>query len=371
MSYCGQNGMLPPASTPLDLLLAVLKSPALAAEFASQGGIWREIKRLAEIHRFSGMLAHSASAWLPASERPWRDGVLMSHHRRHTQRLQALRLLTEAFRTEGVVCISLKGPLLAERFYPVPFLRPSNDLDLLIRECDVSSAVRLMQKLGFQLEDGYPWNLQRRVNQHLTFAGTDNSPRVEVHYRWEAGGILIDAGGFADRASDWRSPSGFEAIVLAPADEAFYSCVHAANHAFHRLRWLYDVMTIARSLQPDERITVRELAMHHGQAGAFVAATMAAQEFFGETPALGCADLPSLWTGLTPRQTRSMVERVEGNTATLSEKVGYRLDLFRMTESPAHAARLLVSTADREIRKKWYELRRPVNPEILAQSLPD
>jgi hypothetical protein len=348
-----------------------LKSPALAAEFARQGRVWSEIKRLAEIHRFSGLLAHCASAWLPASERPWRDGVLMSHHRRHAQRLQALGLLVGAFRAEGVACISLKGPLLAERFYPVPFLRPSNDLDLLIHERDVSSAVRLMQKLGFRLEDGYPWNLQRRVNQHLTFAGMDHSPWVEVHYHWEAGGILIDPAGFSDRAVSWRSASGFEASVLSRADEAFYCCVHAANHAFHRLRWLYDVMAIARSLEANERIQVRELAMRHGQAGAFIAATLAAREFFGETPDLGCDDLPSLWTRLTPRQTRSMVERVEGNTATLGEKFGYRLDLFRMTESPAHAARLLVSTADREIRKKWYALRRPVNPEILAKSLPD
>ena len=343
----------------------------MAAEFAPQAGLWSEIKRLAEIHRFSGLLAHSASAWLPASERPWRDGVLMSHHRRHAQRLQSLRLITEAFRAEGVNCISLKGPLLAERFYAVPFLRPSNDLDLLIPERDVSSVVRLMRKLGFRLEDGYPWNLQRLVNQHLTFARADGSPRVEVHYRWLAGGILIDASEFADRSCNWQSPSGFESSVLSPSDEAFYCCVHAANHAFHRLRWLYDVTTIARSLQPSERIQVRELAMRHGQTGPFVAAAMAAQEFFGESPALGCDDFPSLWTRLTPRQTRSMVERVEGNTATLGEKVGYRLDLFRMTESPAHAVRLLVSTADREIRRKWYELRRPVNPEVLAQSLPD
>ncbi len=109
------------------------------------------------------------------------------------------------------------------------------------------------------------------------------------------------------------------------------------------------------------------MAVRHGHpAGAFVAAAMAAQEFFGETPLLGCEDLPSLWTGLTRRQTRSMVERVEGNTATVGEKFGYRLDLFRMTESPAHAARLLVSTADDGIRRR--RLRRPVNPELLISS---
>ena len=47
-----------------------------------------------------------------------------------------------------------------------------------------------------------------------------------------------------------------------------------------------------------------------------------------------------------------MVERVEGNTTTVSEKVGYRLDLFRMTDSPAQAVLLLISAADCEIREK-------------------
>ena len=82
----------------------------------------------------------------------------MNHHRRHAQRLQALGESTEAFRAEGTACISLKGPFLAERFYPVPFLRPSNDLDLLIYEtrCQFGRPFDAIVS-GFQLESGYPW----------------------------------------------------------------------------------------------------------------------------------------------------------------------------------------------------------------------
>ena len=295
----------------------------------------------------------------------------MTHHNRHSRRLQALRRLTDAFSNEGLTCVSLKGPLLAERFYDDPFLRPSNDLDVLIYEKDVSSAARLMRKLGFQLENGFPWTLQRRVNQHLNFSGTDWSPRVEVHYRWLAGGILIDSDEFVSRSHIWRSPSGFEAKVLSPADEAFYCCVHAANHGFHRLRWLYDVIQIARKLTEGERMSVRNLVIRHHQAGHFIAAAMAAREFFGETLDLGCGALPASWIDLTPRQARRMVERLEGNSVTLAEKVGYRLDLFRMTQSPADAIRLLASAADCEIRKKWYAIRHRVDPEILYRSLLD
>lgn len=387
MSYCCQNGM-PSSSTPgttgttetgdggasaLDRLLAVLKTPALAADLAVRTDLWTEIKRLAEIHRFSGLLAHDSSRWLPPSERPWRDQTLMLHHRRHARRLAALRRLTEAFQKEGVACVSLKGPLLAERCYAQPLLRPSNDLDLLIYEKEAAPSVRLMLKLGFQLKGSYPWHLQRQVVQHLNFRATDGSPHVEVHYRLLAGGSYLAASEFMDRSVIWRSPSGFESRVLSPADEAFYSSVHAANHAFHRLRWLYDTITMARSLTPEDRTQIRALAIRLGQTGQFAAVGMAAREFFGETPDLGCGGLPIpwLWGQLAPRHVRKMVERVEGNTATLAEKVGYRLDLCRMAGSPLKAAQVIAFGMDLEIRKRWYTLRNPASPDILAKTLSD
>lgn len=347
--------------SPLDGLLAVLKTPELAADLAAQPGLWTEIKRLAEIHRFSALLAHNSTAWLPPAERPWRDRILTMHHRRHAQRLEALRRLTEGFHNEGLVCVSLKGSLLAERFYAQPFLRPSNDLDLLIHEKDADLSLQLMRKLGFQLEGSYPWHVQRRVVQHLNFRATGNSPRVEVHYRLLAGGSYLASSEFLDRSIVWRSPSGVESRVMSAADEAFYACVHAANHAFHRLRWLFDVITIARSLAPEERSQVRGMAIRLAQTGHFVATALAAREFFGETPDLGCGGLPVpwLWCRLAPRHVRKMVERVEGNTSGLSEKLGYRLDLCRMAGSPLKAAQLIAFGLDVEARKRWHILRHP------------
>jgi hypothetical protein len=66
-----------------------------------------------------------------------------------------------------------------------------------------------------------------------------------------------------------------------------------------------------------------------------------------------------------------MVERVEGNTRTVGEKLGYRLDLMRMMDSPVQAVRLLASMADCEVRRRWYEFRHPVVTDVLTATLPD
>ncbi len=360
-------------SNALDSLLAILRSPERASEFVGQPAVWEEIKRLAEVHRFIAHLAWVTSAWLPPSEKTWRDQVLMTHHRRHAQRLSALRRLVEAFAGEGIPCVSLKGPLLAERFYDQPFLRPANDLDLLVREEDIGRAARLMMKLGFDLPGSRPWRLHREIDKHLDFPSTAQLPRVEIHYRLKGGGAFLPAGEFIERACKWSSPAGFESMVFSPADELFYCGVHAANHAFHRIRWLYDTLRIARHLTGAEQQSVRELVLRHSQTGRFIALALGAQNCFNEALALDVDgfDVPWLWSKLSARHIRNMVTRVEGNTATLAEKFGYRLDLCRMAGTPLEAARLMAEGIDIEFRKRWYSLRNRAKPGLLARTLPE
>ena len=122
----------------------------------------------------------------------------------------------------------------------------------------------------------------------------------------------------------WQLSDGVDTSVMSVADESFYSCVHNANHAFHRLRWLCDAIIIARSLSPEDRIRVRKLAIRHEQTGQLVAVSMAARELSGQSLNLERTDFPTprLWCRLAPRHTRRMVERVEGNTSTFLEKTG-------------------------------------------------
>ncbi len=345
-----------PVRSALDSLIAVLHTPALAGDISrGHPALWAEMKRIAEIHRLAGELAFSTAKWLPAEEQTWRNQVLFRHHRSHARRLVALRRMIEAFGRAGIPCVSLKGPILAERFYPHPWLRPANDLDLLIYERDGEAATALMLRLGFPLERAYPWNVQRQLVHHVNFCATADSPRVEMHYKFEGGGRFIGGAEFMDRAVPWRSASGLDAMVLSPADEAFYVCVHAASHAFHRLRWVYDSVATARALTDAERNAVHELAKRLDTVGGIAATAIAAREFLGERLELGAAfPSPHLFGELTAVQVRRMVERLEGNTTTLAEKAGFRLDLCRMAGSPYRAARQLAHSAALEIRRRMH-----------------
>ena len=101
---------------------------------------------------------------------------------------------------------------------------------------------------------------------------------------------------------------------------------------------------------------------------------MAALEFFAEPLALDLSgfSVPWLWTRLTHRHMRKMVERVEGNTFTAVEKLGYKLDLCRMAGSPLRASRLLTAIVNREMRTRLHAFRNlPASSDILARTLPD
>jgi hypothetical protein len=352
--------------TPLDRLLAVLKSPALAGDLAMRPDLWAEIKRLAEIHRLSGLLAHSASPWLPPSERPWRDLVLMTHHRRHQHFLIRLRTFIEAFRAERIECVVLKGPPLAERFHAVPFLKFSHDLDLLVRGYQIQAATRLMEHLGFSLRGDFPWPLHRRYAHHLNFAGNGEVRTVEVHDTLKAGAHLIPADEFVDRAVQWQSVSGLDCRILSPADEVFYLVIHAAGHAFQRLRWLYDALAAAKTLDATDRDRVRSLALKMQLTGYFVAADMACREFFGEALPLDLNGFtrPWLWSALQTRHLRAMAQRGDYSFGRRT------LDVCRMSGSPASALRLCLRSGSGKLPTVLYRLRGgAVGPEVLAKTI--
>ncbi|HEU5022552.1 MAG TPA: nucleotidyltransferase family protein [Bryobacteraceae bacterium] len=364
-------------SNALDCLLAVLRSPERAAEFVRQPAMWQEIKRLAEVHRFTGHLAYSTSAWLPPSEKEWRDQILMTHHRRHARRLAALRRLVEVFAEERIPCVSLKGPLLAERFYEQPFLRPSNDLDLVVREGNIGRAARLVLRLGYSLDGSYSWDIHRVASHHLELHAP-GSPEIELHYAMQVGRTRLEPAAFIERSVTWKSAAGFEAQVLSNADEAFHSCLHAASHAFRRLRWIYDFLRITGRLTPEERRTVCGMVREQGQTGPFAAARLALQEFFLASPALDCGDipLPWLWRPLTAAHIRAMVDRVEGGgnllmTSTFYERLAGRVDMGRLAGSPLKAAQVAAYFVRRMLRTRMYRFTHTPRPGALLASLPE
>lgn len=356
---------MPSSSRPgvdaFDSFLAVLKTPALAVDLAARTEVWNEIKRLAEVHRLSGVLAYSTSTWLPGAERPWRDQLLMKHHRRHALFLRQLRDILAAFDAARIACVALKGPLLAERIHAVPFLKTSHDLDLVVRRSDIPEAARLMEALGFRLRGNLPWRVHQRYQHDVQFSGDGEVPLVEVHYALKAGANLIPAEEFVNRAVRWRAADGSDFPVLSRADEAFYLVIHAAGHGFHRLRWLYDALTVAKTLDVAEKARVLSLALEMQLTGYFVAGDMACREFFGEALPFDLTGFsrPWLWSSLQTRHVRTMARREVYRFGVHS------LDVCRMSGSPLSALRLCLQYARVKLPTMIYR----GGPDVLATTI--
>jgi hypothetical protein len=152
--------------------------------------------------------------------------------------------LTDAIRTLAAghipVC-ALKGPALGARLYDDPSVRPSMDVDLLIRRDDLPRAVELLSAAGYRGDDdGVARAYLIRHSHHLSFS-RPNQPGLELHFHAYAGfGAVLSSGALMDRAHAFEL-DGVPLLVPSAEDELVYLAVHAAGHSFIRLLWLYDL----------------------------------------------------------------------------------------------------------------------------------
>ncbi|MGH7307772.1 MAG: nucleotidyltransferase domain-containing protein [Candidatus Rokuibacteriota bacterium] len=153
--------------------------------------------------------------------------------------------LLRALDREGVPVIPLKGLALAETFYPDPVLRPSRDVDLLVRPDTVLTVDALLQSLGYRrLADAHSWRFDLAYDRATLYEGP-GGVHVDLHwsllsdprYAWnEAGGLEV-----WDRAIRIRV-AGEEALSPCPEDLLLYLAVHlAVHHGLTGLRWYWDI----------------------------------------------------------------------------------------------------------------------------------
>src|SRR5216684_3176411 len=128
---------------------------------------------------------------------------------------------------QNIPIVALKGIVLAFLAYPDPSLRPMNDIDLLLDEKHLDSAVRILRNLGYscpaRLRGLYfegEGKLQKLCTQLLS----------EVHTQIEctAPASAVDAGDIWSRSVKTRI-SDFEVYTLNEEDFLFHLCLHMAR----------------------------------------------------------------------------------------------------------------------------------------------
>lgn len=195
--------------------------------------------------------------------------------------------------------ILLKGVALGYTLYDSPTLRPSNDIDLLIHEGDVSAAITALCALGYQDVPELSPGLNRVVEYHSTLHGGPHQKiTVELHWR------LV--GGAADRLApsiewfwqhtdcwpvetlpDQLAPYRHHTLQLDPTAHVLYLAAHLMiQHGLPqaRLIWIYDIHLLLQRcgsrIDWDELV---ERARAYSWTAAVHAALCLAQQCFDST----------------------------------------------------------------------------------------
>lgn len=202
---------------------------------------------------------------------------------RYEQLQYELTRLKATLNEAEIPFIPLKGSVIRQ-YYPEPWMRTSCDIDVLVKEADVSRAMDMLLKC-FDGKD------ITRTHHDISFM-TSGSVHIEVHHSLIEGGRIGTAEKLLENIWDYAEPinSSFERLLR---DDMFYY-YHLAHMAKHLegggcgVRPFLDLWLLEH-IEHDEEKRVRLLEAGGLNTFAAVASQLAAHWFDGkeaEEPAL-------------------------------------------------------------------------------------
>lgn len=270
------------------------------------------------------------------------------------QGLKLKLLLTRTLRAlqpKGITPVVLKGYPLAARIYPDALVRPSTDVDIFVRESELQATERALSTLELKPQAEPEREYFREHHHHLAFSG--QAGMVEVHFR------LITGFGAAIDWADLRAPvdDAVDAVPfrrLSPEDELCYLALHAAQHVFTRLAWLYDLRRFVLVERELDWGRVADLASKTGFAVPLWAALVAARRCFH-------AEIPlDVINGLRPSHARAAALDALLSPENLHD--GY----FHDRRNLYFAQVLMTATANRAIRFAAHHSSRAAKRKLAA-----
>jgi len=171
---------------------------------------------------------------------------LMRAHAMRTLVLAAeLITILNQFRSTDIQAIPYKGPVLAAQAYGDVALREFEDLDIVLRQRDMTKANDIIVGLGYRPK--YPWILSADANASLV-PGEYNyrdEPRrmmVELHTERTLRHFPVppDLDDLASRLVP-VSVGGHDVYTFASEDMLVLLCIHGAKDFWERLSWIADV----------------------------------------------------------------------------------------------------------------------------------
>lgn len=156
----------------------------------------------------------------------------------------------------GAPALVIKGPALAERFYPDWRLRTCADLDLMVPLSRLESACRCLESLGYErLVEFAPGYAERHGHDVHLHRRLGKRWRVDVELHWRVGDDPAGTAISHERLSADAETVQIDGCSLptpaAPAHLVLLS-VHLLSDRAKRLAWVNDLTLVAGSLDPVE-----------------------------------------------------------------------------------------------------------------------
>jgi hypothetical protein len=248
--FCETVGLMPAGRESSELLQAIVRRPADAAErikrLAGNVRDWDSLIKQAREHRVLPMLFSrlADTGAIP----PTAQEILRAEYNRNVVHnlVNAAELISllKVFDQEGIPAMPYKGVVLAASIYGDLTTRPAGDVDLLIHHRHLARATAVLLESGYELKtplraDGtqvYPsiceyW-FKRQVDGMVT------------ELRWR----LTEPKFKCNLDMDWAWPqrrmamvAGAEVPNLSPEMTLLVLCMHGSKHAWSRLIWVCDV----------------------------------------------------------------------------------------------------------------------------------
>lgn len=148
--------------------------------------------------------------------------------------------VNQAFQRAGIPVVLLKGLRWADSLFPSPWLRPTGDLDILVRAEDIGRASRLLEGIGAKPDDS-TISTERAAEEHFHFhfRFEDAKPPVLVELHWQItnpGDIQLP-----DQALWANIEQTQDGYAVNYELDLLLACIHTYRHAYTPYRTLVDV----------------------------------------------------------------------------------------------------------------------------------
>jgi hypothetical protein len=180
----------------------------------------------------------------------------------------ALAHVVDLLGAAAISPIALKGPVMAQSLYGDVGIRPSGDLDLLVRQEDLREARRLLLGAGFEPDPPLCDNGAEAYFEAgfaYSFHDEERGVEVEIHpsLAHRAFAFVPEMSGVWNRAEK-VDIAGRSVLRLSPEDRILFLCVHGAKHEWDQLIWVCDVAEALRVSPDIDWRTVEQRAAKSG-----------------------------------------------------------------------------------------------------------